>query len=48
MELPNNEITLEKSLTKADGIAAQINVMLYGLGWIPVSFKKWISPGGQE
>jgi len=40
LELPNNEITLEKSLTKADGIAAHVNVMLYGLGWTPISHRK--------
>lgn len=44
----NDGRSLEKSLTKADGIAAQINVVLYGLGWIPLSYKKWISPDKQE
>ena len=41
-------ITLEKCMSKTDGIAAQVVVILYSLGWIPVSYDKWLDPEGDE
>ena len=43
-----HSITLEKSMSKTDGIAAQVVVILYSLGWIPVSYDKWLDPEGDE
>jgi len=41
-------ITLEKCMSKTDGIAAQVVVILYSLGWIPVNYDKWLDPDGNE
>lgn len=41
-------ITIEKCLSKTDGIAALVSVMLYGLGWMPITYKKWIDPNKDE
>lgn len=41
-------ITLERCMSKTNGIASQIVVILYGLGWIPLSYNKWLDPDGNE
>jgi len=41
-------ITLENCMSETDGIAAQVVVILYSLGWIPVSYDKWLDPEGNE
>jgi len=41
-------ITLEECMPKTNGIASQIVVVLYGLGWIPISYSKWLDPEGNE
>ena len=41
-------ITLDKCMSRTDGIAAQVVVILYGLGWIPVAYNKWLDPQGEE
>lgn len=35
----SNRITLEKFLNRVDGIAAHVMVILYGVGWIPISYN---------
>jgi len=39
-----NSITLEKCMSTTDGLASQVVVMLYGLGWVPFTYNKWPDP----
>lgn len=41
-------ITLDKCMSKTYGIAAQVVVILYSLGWIPANYDKWLDPDGNE
>lgn len=33
---------------KTNGIASQVVVRLYSLGWIPLNYNKWLDPDGEE
>jgi len=41
-------ITLEKCMSKTNGIALQVVVILYSLGWIPENYNKWLDPDGNQ
>lgn len=43
-----NSITLEDCMSRANGITSQVVVILYGLGWIPLNYNKWLDPEGEE
>lgn len=46
MKLQDDQITLEKGLARADGIAAHITVILYSLKWKPIQYDTWEDPQG--
>lgn len=46
MKLQDEQITLEKELARAEGIAAHITVILFSLKWNPVQYDTWEDPPG--